>query len=164
MLATLGIKKEVKRGDSILPCWHWLYFLETTNKNDIANDGHAIKGNFLPPVKLSRRMYAGGKLFFYSPIKIGDELSKKSEIISINEKIGSSGKLIFVSVKHTILNKGKILLEDFQDIVYTNSFYKKSKSLNLKRNNYTPSFSAEHSTDPVILFRYSALTFNSHKS
>ncbi len=168
MSATLGLSKKYIEGDEIPLCWHWLYFLELINKNNIAEDGHEKKGDFLPPVPLDRRMYAGSDISFYEPIFIGSILYRHSKIEAINSKQGSSGPLVFVKVKHTIyrMDKGnlkKIILEDIQNIVYTNNKYKKTKPINsnkfINKSFLTKAFVA----DSVMLFRYSALTFNSHK-
>ena len=91
-----------REGDAIPEGWHWSYFLETALARELAHDGHPKRGGFLPPVTLPRRMWAGGRLDFRRPIKIGEKLARESEIISVEPKSGKSGNLVFVTVRHTI--------------------------------------------------------------
>ena len=88
-------------GDVLPPLWHWLYFLEIARQSGIGPDGHAERGEFLPNLPLPRRMWAGSKLEFRSPIKVGDRLQRHSEILSVQGKSGSTGQLVFVTVRHT---------------------------------------------------------------
>lgn len=162
MASTLNIKDPFKIGSELPPCWHWLYFLDRPYSVELTKDGHRKKGKFLPPIDLPRRMYAGGKINFYSTLHIGDKVVKNSKVINIEEKTGKTGQLTFVKVRHTISKNKNILIEDVQDIVYRPiSSEESSNTLEYK----VPSldFSHEIIFNPVTLFRYSALTFNSHR-
>ena len=108
MSATLDRRDpDPKQGDIIPPGWHWLYFLETKPASELAHDGHAKRGGFLPPVTLPRRMWAGGRIEFLRPIRIGDEIKRDSEILSVELKSGNSGNLVFVTVCHTVSISGE---------------------------------------------------------
>src|SRR5512146_1522551 len=75
-------------GDAIPPGWHWLYFLEAKPASELGPDGHPRRGGFLPPVPLPRRMWAGGRIEFRRPLRIGDRLRRDSEIVSVDLKQG----------------------------------------------------------------------------
>jgi 3-methylfumaryl-CoA hydratase len=143
--------------------WHWLYFLSLTATSSLAVDGHAKKGEFLPPVPLSLRMWAGGQLEFLAPLKVGDTVKRVSTIADITHKTGCSGELVFVSVNHDFYNGELCLLRERQDLVYRD----KPKSDAPPPQQMSPpalalwSISVEPS--PTLLFRYSALTFNAHR-
>lgn len=149
-----------------LPClWHWLYFLPLHPQSEIALDGHAKRGGFLPPVPLPRRMWAASDLAFHEPLCIGDALARTSTVVDIQEKSGRSGSLIFVKVRHEIRRNGAegIALSEHHSIVYRNA---------ASHNEVAPAPIAAPTSsawqrrvvpDEVLLFRYSALTFNGHR-
>src|ERR1700681_3465916 len=88
--------------DPLPPLWHWLYFLPIHRQSELGPDGHPLRGGFLPPVPLPRRMWAGSRLRFHHPLRIGDEVSRDSQIIDVSGKQGRSGPLVFVRVRHEI--------------------------------------------------------------
>ncbi|MCC7327249.1 MAG: MaoC family dehydratase N-terminal domain-containing protein [Burkholderiales bacterium] len=152
-------------GTRLPELWHWLYFLPLHRQADLGSDGHAKRGGFLPPVPLPRRMWAGSQFEFHAPLRIGDVLSRTSTIIDVTEKKGRSGPLVFVRVRHEIRRHGEaaIALTEFHDIVYREAPNagevapppKAAPSASAWRRQWTP--------DEVLLFRYSALTFNGHR-
>ena len=105
-------------GDAVPPGWHWLYFLEARAASDLGRDGHPKLGGFLPPVGAARRMWAGGRIEFRRALRIGDPLRRDSEILSIDAKDGRSGRLVFVTVRHTVLAAGEVAVVEDHDIVY----------------------------------------------
>jgi 3-methylfumaryl-CoA hydratase len=151
-------------GDPLPPLWHWLYFLEAAPMSKIAPDGHGERGEFLPPIPLPRRMWAGSRFTFQGePLRIGDTARRVSEIKSIEPKTGSTGSMVFVTVRHTLAGaKGTALLEE-HDIVYREA----AKPGEMAREpKPAPTDSTAATTivpDPVLLFRFSALTFNGHR-
>jgi 3-methylfumaryl-CoA hydratase len=149
-------------GDAVPPLWHWLYFLPTHRQSELGADGHAQRGGFLPPVPLPRRMWAGGRLRFERALRVGEAATRTSRIASIVEKAARSGPLVFVTVQHEIHDaSGRVVSED-QDIVY-----RAAPALGTAaRPTAAPSdeaFSRRVVPDDVLLFRYSALTFNGHR-
>lgn len=164
MSATLDRRDPPLRdGDPIPEGWHWLYFLETSPASDLAHDGHTKRGGFLPPVSLPRRMWAGGRLEFKRAIKIGEQLSRESEILSVEPKSGNSGHLVFVTVRHTVSASHDIAVVEEHDIVYRDAPKpgapapqgKPAPAHALWRHDVMP--------DEAMLFRYSALIFNAHR-
>jgi 3-methylfumaryl-CoA hydratase len=160
---TLDDKTFVAETGQILPeLWHWLYFLPLVAISEIGEDGHPKRGGFLPPVSLERRMWASSRLEFHQDLLVGEQITKTSEIAKITEKEGKAGKMVFVTVKHSIKSvRGVAVLEE-QDIVYLPM----PKSFAPPAPNPAPTdllWKELYPISPVLLFRFSALTFNSHK-
>ena len=152
-------------GTPLPPLWHWLYFLPLAAQSDIGPDGHARRGGFMPPVPLPRRMWAGSDFEFHEPLRVGDALSRTSTIIDVKEKSGRSGSLIFVKVRHEIRCNGaeKVALTEHHNIVYRAAPEPGDVA---PPPQAAPADSAWQRTvvpDDVLLFRYSALTFNGHR-
>lgn len=150
-------------GSDVPPLWHWLYFLPLARQSDIGPDGHAKRGGFLPPVPLPRRMWAGGRLEFHHPVQIGDEISRASRIADVSGKEGRSGMLVFVTVRHDISNASGVALTEEHDIVYRENPRPDAPVPKPQPAPAGEAFSREIVPDPVLLFRYSALTFNGHR-
>ncbi len=150
--------------DCALPAlWHWLYFLSATAASELAEDGHAKKGRFLPPVPLSRRMWAGGELEFAAALKVGDVIKRVSTISDVSHKMGSSGELVFVSVNHDIYNGEHRLIRERQDLVYRDTPGADAPPPRQVRPPAPALWSKIVEPSPALLFRYSALTFNAHR-
>ena len=152
-------------GAELPPLWHWLYFLPLHRQSDIGPDGHAKRGGFLPPVPLPRRMWAGSQFRFHSPLRVGDAIERRSTIEDVTEKSGRSGPLVFVRVRHEVRRRGEAAtaITEHHDIVYREA---------PKRGEAAPAATAAPKDaawrrawvpDDVLLFRYSALTFNGHR-
>jgi 3-methylfumaryl-CoA hydratase len=179
----------VTAGTPLPPLWHWLYFLPLHRQSEIGADGHARRGGFLPPVPLPRRMWAGSQFEWHGPLKVGDAVARTSTIANVTEKEGRTGKLVFVKVKHELRCNGAAApaLTEFHDIVYREAKQAGDlEPLPLKAppgaaDGVSGSGSPGPETRPlggqrpqgawgrtvlpddVLLFRYSALTFNGHR-
>lgn len=145
------------------PLWHWTHFWPIAPASQIGEDGHPRRGGFLPPVPLPRRMWAGGRLRFNAPLKAGDAMQRISTILQVNAKSGGSGPLAFVTVRHEISSQGRLALTEEHDIVYRDLPPPGATTAPGKAAPTDESFSREILPDPVLLFRYSALTFNGHR-
>lgn len=150
-------------GTPLPPGWHWLYFLEAKRASELGPDGHPKRGGFLPPVPLPRRMWAGGRIEFKHPVKVGDALVRDSEIIAVESKHGKSGALVFVTVRHTVTAAGEIATVEEHDIVYREAARPGEAPPPGKPAPGTATWRREIAPDPVLLFRFSALTFNGHR-
>jgi 3-methylfumaryl-CoA hydratase len=151
-------------GDVLPPLWHWLYFLPQHRHSELGPDGHAKLGGFLPPVPLPRRMWAGGRLQFHRPLRAGEAIERVSRITGISNKQGQSGELVFVTVKHEVHNAaGELAIEEIHDIVYREAPRPGAPTPPAQPARASDSFSRRIEPDPVLLFRYSALTFNGHR-
>lgn len=149
-------------GDALPPLWHWLYFLPISRLSEAGPDGHPKRGGFLPPVPLPRRMWAGGRLTFLQPLKVGDAMTRVSRIVSVDGKQGRSGALVFVTVRHEISNAAGLAVTEEHDIVYRDPPAPDAPPAKPVAAPRDPEWQRRIHPDPVLLFRYSALTFNSH--
>ena len=150
-------------GDAVPPAGHWMYFLHKALMRDIATDGHAKVGGFLPLVELPRRMWAGGCLEFQKPLRIGEEARRLSSIKSVTHKQGKSGSLVFVTVEHEIVGEDGTAIVEEQNIVYRDAADPNAPQPPAKMAPEGAIWSRKITPDPVLLFRYSALTFNGHR-
>jgi len=149
-------------GRALPPLWHWCYFLPIAPQNGLGPDGHPARGGFLPPVPLPRRMWAGSQFEFFQPLKLGAPTTKTSEVVEVTLKQGKAGALVFVKVQHEVHAEGALLLREFHDIVYREA-PKPGESAPPQTPPADPAWTVEHLPDAPLLFRYSALTFNSHR-
>jgi 3-methylfumaryl-CoA hydratase len=164
MNATLDRKSgEPSAGDEVPPAWHWLYFLEARAASEIGADGHPKRGDFLPPVPLPRRMWAGGRIEWQLPLRIGDRAKRVSEIVSVEPKSGRTGTLVFVTVRHTISTAGGTAIVEEHDIVYRDAPRPGDPAPAPKPGPDSAHWRRTVVPDEVMLFRYSALTFNGHR-
>jgi 3-methylfumaryl-CoA hydratase len=154
---------EPRAGDAVPPGWHWLYFLETSPASEVGPDGHPRRGDFLPPVQLPRRMWAGGRIEFSRPLKVGETAQRDSEIVSVENKQGRSGHLVFVTVRHTVTASGTAAVIEEHDIVYRDAPQPDEPPPALKPAPGEAPWRREVVADPVMLFRFSALIFNAHR-
>ena len=150
-----------RTGDLLPPLWHWLYFLPSYRHDEAGPDGHARRGGFLPPVPLPRRMWAGSRLEWSAPLRIGEVVTRVSRIVSITNKRGASGELVFVVVRHELSTAAGLALTEEHDIVYRD--LTASGSGAAARAPEEAQWRRRIVPDDVLLFRYSALTFNSHR-
>jgi 3-methylfumaryl-CoA hydratase len=152
-------------GTPLPPLWHWLYFLPLHRQSDLGPDGHSKRGGFLPPVPLPRRMWAGSQFRFHRPLRIGDALRRVSTIEDVNEKSGRSGRLVFVKVRHEIRRQDEpeVALTEFHDIVYRDAAQPGDVAPPPKAAPAGQAWERAWVPDDVLLFRYSALTFNGHR-
>jgi 3-methylfumaryl-CoA hydratase len=150
-------------GTELPPLWHWLYFLPGHRQSEIGPDGHARRGGFLPPVPLPRRMWAGGRLTWHAPLRVGDSIERTSRIASVSHKAGRSGDLVFVLVRHEVRNAQGLALTEEHDIVYRPLAQPGDPAPPPQAAPADAPWSREIVPDPVLLFRYSALTFNGHR-
>ena len=152
-----------KDGDPLPPCWHWMFFRDATLQSSLGRDGLPKRGALMPPVPLPRRMSAASKIRFIAPLRLGEMALKRSEIASITEKSGKSGQLVFVNLRHTLLNAAdEVAVEEEQSIVYTEAM-KFDAMVPPRPVPAEAAWQRELQPDPVMLFRYSALTFNPHR-
>ncbi|MGB7183100.1 MAG: MaoC family dehydratase N-terminal domain-containing protein [Burkholderiaceae bacterium] len=152
-------------GESIPNLWHWLYFLPIALQSELGADGHPKRGGFLPPVPQPRRMWAGSQFEFLSPLRVGDNIERQSTIENVTEKTGRSGTLVFVRVKHVISREQaeSPALIEFHDIVYRDAPQPGAPQPQPVTAPDHSRWSRRIDPDDVLLFRFSALTFNGHR-
>ncbi len=165
--ATLDRKDPAPRvGDPLPPFWHWLFFLPHALTGELAADGHTPTGGFMPPVGLPRRMWAGSQVTFLQAPRVGETVQRHSRIADVTVKSGATGRLVFVAVQHDIHTPRGLAIRETQDIVYREPATLGAATATAPSANAAvpeATFSRVITPDPVLLFRYSALTFNSHR-
>lgn len=151
-------------GAPLHPLWHWFYFRSVTPQHTLAADGHAVRGDFLPPVALPRRMIAGGRVTFHHPLVLGVPAVREREVTDVRAKEGRSGPLVFVRVQSRIWQDERMCVDEEQEIVYR----ERSAPEPLPVHSAWPAvpdgaLARELTADTRLLFRFSALTFNAHR-
>jgi 3-methylfumaryl-CoA hydratase len=163
MAATLDYDRAPAPGEALPAGWHWLYFNGAARQSEIGPDGHPKRGGFLPPVPLPRRMWAGGRITVAAGLRVGEKARRESRIASVEAKRGRSGDLVFVTVQHRIRGEAGLALEEEHDIVYRSPPEPGAPAPKPEKAPENPAWRQEVRPDPVLLFRYSALTFNGHR-
>ncbi len=166
-------------GSPLPPAWHWIYFHAAAPRSELAEDGHALKGSFLPPLELPRRMWAGGEILLPGTLRIGEPARRVSTIRSIVPKDGRAGPLVFVTVEHRISGGNGLAIVEEQSLVYlerrhaasdasdprggTESDRSSRVRTTIEGVGRAPDWTEPFVADEVVLFRFSALTLNSHR-
>ena len=156
--------KEAERPTILPPLWHWLFFLETVPQNRIGGDGHPQKGDFLPPVPHPRRMFAGARTEFFCPLQLNKHASLVETVTDIQTKKG--GALYIVTVRYEYFQENELCIREERDFVYlpapTVIAVAETPSDELHHIE-SGHYQLDYDTDPTVLFRFSALTYNSHR-
>jgi len=161
---------DLDRGEGLPLTWHWLYLLERPPQGDLGVDGHPVRTAVpAPPGPGRRRMWAGGMVRSHGTLRVGEKATRRSEVLRTQEKEGRSGRLTFVTVGHSILQNGAIVVEERQDIVYRDAVPEtspasssSSASSNVAEADLEPG-EWPVPVSPALLFRFSALTYNAHR-
>lgn len=164
-------------GEPLPPLWHWFSFLDHPAQAELGADGHPADGHFLPPIPHRRRMFAGGRWTTHRPLRVGDEVTRTASVTSIEPKTGRSGEMAFVTVRYEFFQDGLLAGVEEQDIVYRSEppvgeSAPAPPAPAPSKPSGTPQVTddgppAEHELridpDPPLLFRFSALTYNTHR-
>lgn len=147
-------------GDALPHLWLWAHFVRGQVYEELGRDGHPAEGSFLPPLGERNRMWAGGRVQFHQPLRVGTPAERRSTILDIQEKQGRTGALLFFTVQHQYLQHGQLCVSEEQDVVYRAPTPPK-----LEGSIAVPAAQWDQTIDPttVALFRYSAVTFNGHR-
>lgn len=158
---------ELAPGLRLPPLAHWLHFNRWARQSQLGDDGHPKRGGFMPPVTLPRRMFAGARLQYRETLHVGEEVERVATITSIQRKTGSSGELVFVTVKNEITGPNGLAIIEEQDIVYRGNEPSSSKPAKAAKSGDSPvpadAIVERVNVDPVMLFRFSAITDNGHR-
>jgi 3-methylfumaryl-CoA hydratase len=145
------------------PLWHWLYFIRLARPSQLGVDGHALMDGLLPPMKSRQRMWAGGSIEFHQPLCVGDKVVRESRILDVRVKSGRSGDLTFIGIGHEIIGETGLAISEVQDIVYRHETRYRAPTEAVEKAPTNETFCHDIFPSPVLLFQYSALTFNSHR-
>ncbi len=163
LAASLDYEDVVQTGWPLPPLWHWALFPHIVPQSQVGADGHPKRGGFLPPVPLPRRMWAGSRIQFKRPLVVGCEVTRTSQILDVAAKEGRSGKLVFVRLHHELEDTEGPLISEEQDVVYREAAATAYGSAKGPSAPTEFTWKREVAPDPVLLFRYSAATFNGHR-
>jgi len=152
-----------KEGDAIPPGWHLFYMREVVKLRDTATDGHPKRGDFLPPIPLPRRMWAGTHATYHQPIRVGEKIRQVSTIEAVTPKTGKTGQLVFLKLKHEISGEDGLAASETQDVVYREEAKPGAAAPEPPAAPGEAVWRRDIHPTPVLLFRYSALTMNSHR-
>jgi 3-methylfumaryl-CoA hydratase len=152
-------------GDPLPPLWHWLHLLDRPTKSEVGPDGHPLQGTFLPPIPDRRRMFAGGHLIQHAPFRVGQEVTRVSTVTNVAVKQGSTGEMMFVTVRDMFTAGGVLLAVEDKNIMYRSG--DPARPAQNPNTDAPPDVNSmwqlPFRADPVTLFRFSALTYNSHR-
>jgi 3-methylfumaryl-CoA hydratase len=152
-----------RRGTAIPGPWYVVLFGPEARQSTLGPDGHPAKGQFLPPVPLPRRMFAGRRVSFHTPLVIGDEVSRVSRIQAITPKQGRSGAMCFVTVRHEIGGPRGLAVVEEQDLVYREATPAAAAKRETAAAPPEPEWTQPVTPDATMVFRYSAITYNAHR-
>lgn len=147
-------------GEPLPPLWQWCFFQDPVPESQLGGDGHPARGGFLPPAANRNRMWAGGRVEFIAPLKVGGQARRLSTLLNVEEKHGRTGSLLFVTVRHDYSQDGQLCVREEQDIVYREP---NPPKLNSGAAPEPGDWSEIIVPTPTLLFRYSAVTFNGHR-
>ena len=163
LAATLDLESAPGAGEPLPPGWHWMFFQPRARRSELGVDGHPRRGGFLPPIDLPRRMWAGSRIRYIADLPIDSLASRRSRITKVENKVGKTGALWFVTVEHSISRDGEICIVEEQDLVYREAPLPGAKPPPPQRYETEAQWSRTIEPDTPLLFRYSALTFNGHR-
>lgn len=156
--------------EHLFPLGHWLQFTPTAGTSELGEDGHPKLGGFLPPIPYPRRMWVGSRIAYHAPITVGQRITKTATIESITPKQGRGGGLIFLGLRHDIHTPDSLAITEYQTLVYREAApvdIDNPQQPKPPRETTSPEgdweWTAAVQPNEVTLFRYSALTFNSHR-
>ncbi|PWG65819.1 FAS1-like dehydratase domain-containing protein [Spiribacter halobius] len=150
-------------GDPIPPTAHWTYFVPRVRQSRIGADGHPERGDFLPPIPLPRRMWAGSRIRYLAPLTLGEDVTRTATVKSVTTKEGRSGLLAFVTVEYSYAGAAGPALVEEQDLVYRENPPADAPPPQPRPAPADAAWSREIHPDEPLLFRYSAVTFNAHR-
>jgi len=160
-----ALNQPMPNADMVPPLWHWLYFHEWERTDALGPDGHPL-GGLMPPIPRRTRMFAGVRVTFSEPLRLGEVALLRSGLSSRRATIGRSGPMLLVTERHEIVQGGKLVLVEERDLIYR-SRPTQSRSQTPPRAAVLPSpmdmWKEAFVADPVLLFRFSAFTANSHR-
>ena len=153
----------LEAGNPLPPLWHWLYFWNAAPHAALGPDGHIARGEFLPPINLPRRMLAGGRIKILRPLAAGTLAKRRSTVTDVRRKQGRTGQLVFVTLAHEISDESGPRIQEAQDVVFREAAAPGEKPPAGKTAPAILPWRHKVTPDPLLLFRYSALTFNGHR-
>lgn len=165
--ALLDVESPVREdGDPLPPLWHWFTLLDAVPQRELGPDGHPAGGAFLPPIPARRRMFAGGRVRQWGPIPVGTVLTSRASLADVTVRTGRTGELAFVTVREELFADGRHVATEERDVAYRSEPDGGPRG-RVGHPEPVPAVAGECArtllVDPVLLFRFSALTYNAHR-
>ena len=149
-------------GDTVPAAWQWLYFLPETPQSRLEADGHPSRGNSLPVVASAKRLFAGARMKFHRPLRVGARIYREASVLDVARKQGRDGPLVFLTIRFNYRDELGPALEEEQDIVFRGSGRNETQA-GTDVDVPPAEWNRSVTPNPVLLFRFSALTFNTHR-
>jgi hydroxyacyl-ACP dehydratase HTD2-like protein with hotdog domain len=166
-LALAAVLDRPPPSDSLPPFWHWLYFLTWPATNQLGDDGHPRQAFGLPPIPDRTRMFVGGQLRILADLRTGEPATRRSQVTARSIKTGRTGTMLFVTVRHEIEQHGAIAVVEEQELMYRSGQAAAPSGMAVTTPEAAPTSEIDRqealAVSPVVLFRFSALTANSHR-
>jgi 3-methylfumaryl-CoA hydratase len=156
---------EFRDGDMLPPAWLGLYFLPRVASDALRPDGSPRDTGVVPPLSLPRRMFAGERVRLLRPLRFGERLRRETELADLSVKSGGTGTLVFATIVSRVYDTDGLALEDQRRTVFREEVKAGERNQAPRREPAPPDAPWRRTVtpEPVLLFRYSALTFNSHR-
>ncbi len=150
-------------GEPLPALWHWLHLLEHPRQSELGPDGHPARGAFLPPLPDRRRMFAGGRVEVHRALRVDDGVERRSAVRDVQVRSGRTGEMVFVTVRHELRRAGELCVVDEQDYAYRSQPAGRARALPDGPAGVRPEPALTLTPDATTLFRFSALTYNTHR-
>lgn len=161
LAATLNLPAASVPSEALPPLWHWLHFLDRTPSAQLADDGSPRMRALLPPIPLDQIMWAGSEIDFIRPLRLNEAASRQSRILDMTGKSGSRGPMVFLTTEHRVEQRGEVAIVERNRAVFLGAAAPGAAPAAFSRRSAERDRSWQ--VDEAVLFRFSALTFNSHR-
>ena len=154
---------DLDAGEGLPPLWHWVYLLDRAPQADLGPDGHAVRGVVpVPPAPGRRRMWAGGLVRTFAPLRCGETATRSSRVVGTRDTVGRSGSLTFVTAEHVIRQRGEVVVHERQELLYREPA---APRVEVEPDTAVHAAAGDRAIEvtPSLLFRFSALTYNGHR-
>jgi 3-methylfumaryl-CoA hydratase len=164
LAATLDRADRPPKAGDVLPAgWHGILFPRVVKHSQLGRDGHPQRGDFVPPVPLPRRMNGGRRIVFKSDLRVGDEVRRESVVSDVQLKTARTGEMVVLTIRTDIHSPRGLAVTEEQDILYREEPEAGAAASVPKAAPHDAKWQRTWTPDPVMLFRFSALTFNGHR-
>jgi 3-methylfumaryl-CoA hydratase len=161
LAATLNLPAASVPSEALPPLWHWLHFLDRTPSAQLADDGSPRMRALLPPIPLDQIMWAGSEIDFIRPLRLNEAASRQSRILDMTGKSGSRGPMVFLTTEHRVEQRGEVAIVERNRAVFLGAAAPVAAPAAFSRR--PAERDRTWQVDEAVLFRFSALTFNSHR-
>lgn len=153
----------ISEGDELTMCSHWAYFTPLYPQSDLTVQGYPRDNDLFPPIQQSSRLWLGGRLEFKNPLTVGTPANRYSIITEVKEEEKAEGVKVYLSLQHQISTKGSVAIQEDQHFLYRTPSEKGAHPTRSEPMDLDPDWQKSTRPDSILLFRFSALTYNAHR-